>query len=174
MIPPRSRSTRRTSTQVLARGAVALGPELVAPSRVRATYAGLRVLPAGPGESASARRETVYTIGPGGMLSVAGGKLTTYRRIALDALARFAAELGIHRLDRRPWPLPDAPPARAGRLRPSFRRTSASHLIHLYGSRAAEVLRRARGRSRAARAAPSRAARTSPRRRGYAGERSGR
>ena len=52
----------------------------------RASFCGLRVLPGGPGETANARRETVYTRGPTGMLSVAGGKLTTYRRIALDAL----------------------------------------------------------------------------------------
>ena len=49
--------------QVLAEAAVALGPEGLDPGLVRATYAGLRVLPAGPGESVSARRETVYTVG---------------------------------------------------------------------------------------------------------------
>ena len=38
------------------------------------------------------------------MLSVAGGKLTTYRRIALDALNM----LGLRRVDRRPFPLPGA------------------------------------------------------------------
>src|SRR5581483_3518946 len=54
---------------------------------VRASFCGLRVLPGGPGSTANARRETVYSRGPTGMLSVAGGKLTTYRRIALDALA---------------------------------------------------------------------------------------
>ena len=63
---------------------------------VRASFLGLRVLPGGPGATANARRETVYTRGPTGMLSVAGGKLTTYRRIALDALA----QLGVRNLDR--------------------------------------------------------------------------
>ena len=77
-------------------------------SRVRATYAGLRVLPAGPGESVSARRETVYTIGRAGMLSVAGGKLTTYRRIALEALDRL-------RDGPRAAPDRQAPLAAAGR-----------------------------------------------------------
>ena len=95
-------------TQILDEAAVALGPELLDPSLVRATYAGLRVLPAGPGESVSARRETVYTIGRAGMLSVAGGKLTTYRRIALEALDRLRADVGLHRIDKRPWPLPGA------------------------------------------------------------------
>ncbi|MEU5726669.1 glycerol-3-phosphate dehydrogenase/oxidase [Micromonospora sp. NPDC047738] len=44
-------------------------------------FAGLRVLPGGPGAVAEAKRETVLTRGRGGMLSVAGGKWTTYRHI---------------------------------------------------------------------------------------------
>jgi glycerol-3-phosphate dehydrogenase len=94
------------------------------------------VLPGGPGATATARRETVYTRGAAGMLSVAGGKLTTYRRIALDALE----QLGVHNLDRRPRPLPGA--TGLGRvawpmeLDPATR----SHLLHLYGSLAPEVL----------------------------------
>ena len=71
---------------------------------VRASFLGLRVLPGGPGATANARRETVYTRGPTGMLSVAGGKLTTYRRIALDALE----QLGVRNLNRAPRPLPGA------------------------------------------------------------------
>ena len=72
---------------------------------VRASFLGLRVLPGGPGATANARRETVYTRGSTGMLSVAGGgKLTTYRRIALDALE----QLGVRNLDRAPRPLPGA------------------------------------------------------------------
>ena len=103
-------------------------------------YAGLRVLPGGEGGTASARRETVYTRGRGGMLSVAGGKLTTYRRIALDALDEIRADLGL---------APDRSPAvaaagrrgaradgAAGRGHPGLR----SHLLQLYGSLAGEVL----------------------------------
>ena len=55
-----------------------------------------------------ARRETAILVGRGGMLTVAGGKLTTYRHIALDALERLAPTLGLGRLDRRPVPLPGA------------------------------------------------------------------
>jgi glycerol-3-phosphate dehydrogenase len=125
--------------QVLAEACVALAPELTATDRVRASFAGLRVLPAGPGESASAKRETVFSAGPGGMLSVAGGKLTTYRRIGLDALGRLRAELDIHRLDRRPWALPGATAtevALPADVDPDVR----EHVLHLYGSRAADVL----------------------------------
>ena len=86
--------------QVLGEAQVAvdgLGP-------ARATYCGLRALPVGDGQTANARRETVFTHGPQGMLSVAGGKLTTYRRIALDALEA----VGVKNLNRRPRPLPGA------------------------------------------------------------------
>lgn len=124
--------------QILAEAAVALDPSLLAPERVRATFAGLRVLPAGKGESVSTRRETVITRGPGAMLSVAGGKLTTYRRIALGVLERLRADLGLHRIDTRPWPLPGAAGAAAlsGRLEPAVR----ANLAHLYGSLAADVV----------------------------------
>lgn len=126
--------------QVLTEARIALDPELLAPGRVRATFAGLRVLPAGPGESANARRETVFTRGPAGMLSVAGGKLTTYRRIALGALARLRNDLGLHRLDRRPWPLPDVPAGRAPACPVDVSPDVHRHLVHLYGSRAVDVL----------------------------------
>ena len=94
--------------QVLAEASVALDPSLVQRDRIRSTYAGVRVLPGGEGGTTSARRETVYLRGSGGMLSVAGGKLTTYRRIALDVLEELRSDLGLHEIDRRPWPLPGA------------------------------------------------------------------
>ncbi|NUR92172.1 MAG: glycerol-3-phosphate dehydrogenase/oxidase [Nonomuraea sp.] len=56
------------------------------------SFAGLRVLPGGPGEVAAAKRETLFTRGRGGMLSVAGGKWTTYRHIGklvVDTLAHL-------------------------------------------------------------------------------------
>ena len=66
--------------QILAEASVALDRALLGPDRVRASYAGLRALPLGEEDSASTRRETVFTRSPGGMLNVAGGKLTTYRQ----------------------------------------------------------------------------------------------
>jgi len=126
--------------QILTEASVALGPELVALDRVRASFAGLRVLPAGEGESVSARRETVFTRGPGGMLSVAGGKLTTYRRIALQTLDRVRPELGLHRLDTHPWPLPGATGLDRASLPVEVEPDVRAHLLHLYGSLAAEVV----------------------------------
>jgi glycerol-3-phosphate dehydrogenase len=52
-------------------------------------FAGLRVLPGGPGGVESAKRETVVSEGRGGMLSVAGGKWTTYRHIGRTVLNKL-------------------------------------------------------------------------------------
>jgi glycerol-3-phosphate dehydrogenase len=130
--PEDARATDDDVQQVLAEAAVAvdgLGPP-------RASFWGLRALPVGDGRTANAKRETVFTRGRHGMVSVAGGKLTTYRRIALQALA----ELGVRNLDQHPQPLPGATGLDevtwpAG-LDPAVRK----HLLHLYGSLAAEVL----------------------------------
>ena len=103
---------------------------------VRASFHGLRVLPGGPGATANARRETVYTRGSQGMLSVAGGKLTTYRKIALDALD----QLGVRNLDRRPRPLPGAAGLSTIAWPVELDPATRSHLLHLYGSLAMDVL----------------------------------
>jgi glycerol-3-phosphate dehydrogenase len=125
--------------QILAEAATALPSSLLGRDEVRASFAGLRVLPLGKGATANARRETVFSIGPAGMLSVAGGKLTTYRKIALDALERVRGPLGLRRLDRRPFPLPGATGPRAP-LPTWVDPEVADHLRHLYGSRAAAVV----------------------------------
>jgi glycerol-3-phosphate dehydrogenase len=132
------RATEEDVAQVLAEASV--GVVGVSRERVRAVFAGLRVLPGGEGETANARRETVYSRGPEGMLSVAGGKLTTYREIALAALEHVRPDLGLHRLDKRARPLPGA----AGLDRVAFPDdlpvATRNHLLHLYGSLATEVL----------------------------------
>ena len=129
------------SDRILGDAAVALDPLLIAPDRVRAAYAGVRVLPAGGGESVNARRETVFTRSPGGMLNVAGGKLTTYRRIALETLSRLRSDLGQPRVDTRPWPLPGAEGLDRVDLPRALEPAICANLLHLYGSLAPEVLR---------------------------------
>ena len=74
------------------------------------------------------------------MLNVAGGKLTTYRRIAVTALERLRPELGPLRLDRRPWPLPGAVGLDGVSLASDLEPDVRAHLLHLYGSLAPEVL----------------------------------
>lgn len=128
--------------EILEEAGKALPSTLLGSGSVRASYAGLRVLPLGDGGTATARRETVFTVGPGGMLSVAGGKLTTYRRIALDALERVRGPLGLGRIDRRAFPLPGASGGEA-RLVTELDPEVEAHLRHLYGSRAGAVVERA-------------------------------
>ena len=131
--------------QILGEAAIGIEADLLRPEAICSTFAGLRVLPMGGGATTSARRETVYLRGPSGMLSVAGGKLTTYRRIALAALSTLRSDLGLHRLERRPSPLPgaidpiEAVRRRAGRW-PDLEPAVLAHLVHLYGSLADEVL----------------------------------
>jgi glycerol-3-phosphate dehydrogenase len=131
--------------QILAEAGVALEANALKPEAVRSAFAGLRVLPGTEGATASARRETVFVRGPGGMLTVAGGKLTTYRHIALDALRQVRGELGLHRLPDRAVPLPGAADlaeagVRLARANPDLEPAVRSHLAHLYGSLAEEVL----------------------------------
>jgi glycerol-3-phosphate dehydrogenase len=131
--------------QILAEAGMALGADVLKPEAIRSVFAGLRVLPGAEGATASARRETVFVRGPGGMLTVAGGKLTTYRHIALDALRHVRSELGLHRLPDRAVPLPGAADlaeagVRLARAHPELEPATRSHLAHLYGSLAEEVL----------------------------------
>jgi glycerol-3-phosphate dehydrogenase len=118
--------------QVMREAAVAtdsLGP-------VRATFCGLRVLPIGASGTVTARRETVFSTGPSGMVSVAGGKLTTYRRIALDALR----QLGVRGVSQRPRPLPGAVGLDRIAWPVELDGATRAQLLHLYGSLATEVL----------------------------------
>jgi len=118
--------------QVLAEASAAV--EEIGP--VRASFWGLRVLPGGEGTTASAKREVVFSTGPSGMVSVAGGKLTTYRRIALDALDH----LGVRRLSSNPRPLPGATGLDRIAWPDELDRAARRHLLHLYGSLAVDVL----------------------------------
>jgi glycerol-3-phosphate dehydrogenase len=150
--PDELRATEEDVRTVLAEAAVALGPEAVEAGPVRSTSAGLRVLPAARGPTSRARRETVLLHGRAGMLTVAGGKLTTYRRIALAALSALRSELGLSRVGAEPAPLPGAVPftealARLTAGYPELNPRVRSHLAHLYGGRAADVVRLADGRA---------------------------
>jgi glycerol-3-phosphate dehydrogenase len=131
--------------QILAEAARGLAADVIRPEAVRARFAGLRVLPAARRGTAKARRETTITVGPRGMVTVAGGKLTTYRRIAGGVLDALRPQFGLHQLDSRPTPLPGAadPEAVATALcrdRPELDPAVAGSLAQTYGSLAADVL----------------------------------
>ncbi|WP_030381527.1 MULTISPECIES: glycerol-3-phosphate dehydrogenase/oxidase [unclassified Streptomyces] len=121
-------------------------------------FAGLRVLPGGPGDTAKAKRETVVTEGRGGMLSVAGGKWTTFRHIGRTVMKKLEALPGrplgedfepIASLPKK-LPLPGIanPRAVAHRLlvdrpEPASRMApeTARHLATHYGSLAFDIAR---------------------------------
>jgi glycerol-3-phosphate dehydrogenase len=148
--PSEAAATDDDVTQILNEAAVAVDADLVRPEAVRFAFAGLRVLPVDDRETVSARRETVLLRGHTRMLSVAGGKLTTYRRIAQDALRALRGDLALHALDTSPRPLPGAGAvagvtARLAQAQPELDPATRSHLARLYGTFAEEVLREAEG-----------------------------
>jgi glycerol-3-phosphate dehydrogenase len=132
-------------------------PELHArESDVLSTWAGLRPLMAHDAATASevSREHEIRDVTPG-LMVIAGGKLTTYRLMAEQAVDRVAQKLGSRRtvLERcrtKTTPLPGAanPEALAdlGRAAAGLARAHglepdvALHLIHSYGLRAPAVL----------------------------------
>ncbi len=132
--PARLQVEDREVEQVLREAALGLPAQVADRSRIRCAFAGLRVLPRGAGETAAARREELIQVGPAGMVSVAGGKLTTHRRIAVSALRRLPE---FRRLRPSSDPLPGAgrPPARP----PGVEGRVWEHLLRRYGTEAARV-----------------------------------
>ncbi len=123
--------------EVLGEAAKALDPAVVARTRVLSSFAGLRVLPMGEGDVAGASREHVVAVGPRGVVSVAGGKLTTHRQIAIDVLRRLPGfPSGHFRLHEDPLPGASAPSPRPN----GIDEESWAHLVHFYGSEAVNVL----------------------------------
>jgi glycerol-3-phosphate dehydrogenase len=68
-------------------------------AQVAGTYAGLRPLPAAEGRTADLSRKHALLTSPGGIVTIVGGKLTTYRRMAEDAVDRVVS---LGRLDAGP------------------------------------------------------------------------
>lgn len=128
----------------------------VTPQDIVWSYAGVRPLyDDGASEAKAATREYVFELDlPGGspLLSIYGGKITTYRRLAEEALERLSSYLPGNK-QREGWtaaaPLPggdldvSAIPALAAELARDFPFLSPAHanrLAHAYGTRAAKVL----------------------------------
>ncbi len=82
----------------------------ISPSDVIGTYAGLRPLLAAKGQTADISRRHVVRVGEDGLVTVVGGKLTTYRRMAQDAVdaAVAAANLTAGPCRTKRLPLPGA------------------------------------------------------------------
>ena len=117
---------------------------------VRGMFAGLRPLVSGrPGSTASLSREHSVVPGPDGMLTIVGGKYTTYRVMAADVVNAAAEWLGGRHHKTMPAsrthriPLLGAPDA-PGTGEPSWQRSLGAHtaiesglsgnvLAHLFG-----------------------------------------
>ncbi|WAL75155.1 glycerol-3-phosphate dehydrogenase/oxidase [Kitasatospora sp. YST-16] len=89
------RATEADVDQILSEAGHAIRDEHLRREDITYSFAGLRVLPGGPGDTAAAKRETVVTEGRGGMLSVAGGKWTTYRHIGRVVLEKLKHAPGV-------------------------------------------------------------------------------
>jgi len=128
----------------------------VTPQDVVWTYAGVRPLyDDGASEAKAATRDYVFELDtPGGapLLSIYGGKITTYRRLAEEALERLAPYLRSAKA-KEGWtaksPLPggdmdvSAIPALSAELQrayPFLNAAIANRLAHAYGTRATKVL----------------------------------
>jgi glycerol-3-phosphate dehydrogenase len=113
-------------------------------------FAGLRpLLRARPAEPSSRSREFRVFRSPSGLLSVAGGKYTTYRHMAEVITDEITTSLGIRRKERtRSQPLDGAPaepwPVFRDRMTTTLEEqglpsASAAHLVNRYGRRAEDV-----------------------------------
>lgn len=117
-------------------------------SDIAGAWAGLRPLIQGKAGSTAdlSRRHAIYDIAPG-ITGITGGKLTTYRRMAKDAVDKIADDLGIETKSKTRWirlgasdveALTQAVTRRGKRL--GLSSASIAHLVRSYGDRAMQVL----------------------------------
>ncbi|MFH8466745.1 FAD-dependent oxidoreductase [Streptomyces sp. NPDC017991] len=150
--------TEKDISQILDEAAFSIRDKQLTRDLITYSFAGLRVLPGGPGDTSKAKRETVVTEGRGGMLSVAGGKWTTFRHIGRTVMKQLESLPGrplgedfepISALPKK-LPLPGVanPRAVAHRLLvdspapgPRMAADTARHLATHYGSLAFDIAR---------------------------------
>jgi glycerol-3-phosphate dehydrogenase len=105
---------------------------------VAGAYAGLRpLLDGAPGSTADLSRRHAVLTAPNGVVTIVGGKLTTYRRMAQDAVDALLESTGL-----------TAGPCRTARLplvgalpdRELARLAAPAHLVRRYGAEAPHVL----------------------------------
>ncbi|MEU6394329.1 glycerol-3-phosphate dehydrogenase/oxidase [Streptomyces sp. NPDC046939] len=150
--------TEKDIDQILDEAAFSVRDQQLKRDLITYSFAGLRVLPGGPGDTSKAKRETVVTEGRAGMLSVAGGKWTTFRHIGRTVMKKLESLPGhplgddfepVKELPKR-LPLPGVanPRAVAHRLLidnpapgPQMAADTAKHLATHYGSLAFDIAR---------------------------------
>ncbi|HET9781640.1 MAG TPA: glycerol-3-phosphate dehydrogenase/oxidase [Candidatus Dormibacteraeota bacterium] len=123
--------------QVFHEASLSLPAEVLDRTQILYAMAGLRVLELGSSTTAETSREHVITKGALGMVSVAGGKLTTHRRIAMDVLHRLDDERARkHTLDNSPLPGAGPLPSRPADVDPEV----WDNLVRHYGSETTKLL----------------------------------
>ena len=116
------------------------------PEDITSAWSGVRPLVAEAGKSASevSRKDEVW-VGPSGVISIGGGKLTAYRRMAERVVDRIEDALGRKSAACRTAtePLPggdvDVGAARAALERGGLSSLAADRLVGLYGAEAAAI-----------------------------------
>ena len=136
--PPEDLSVEgRDIDQVFQEASLSFPKEILDREQILFTFAGLRVLELGSSTTAEAPREHVITQGRLGMVSVAGGKLTTHRRIAMDVLHRLDdTRARSHRLINVPLPGAGLLPDRPAQVDPEV----WDNLVRHYGSETSQLL----------------------------------
>ena len=114
-------------------------PELARGAEVLSAFAGLRVLSHGKAATADAPRGHLLSVGRSGMVSVAGGKLTTHRRISSGVIQHLPPHIRPRKFRPDASPLPGAA---WGSLHgaPRVPHEVGRHLARVYGSEVEAVL----------------------------------
>jgi glycerol-3-phosphate dehydrogenase len=131
------RPTPEDQRFLLATASLAFAQPLV-PSDVVGSFAGLRpLLDTGEQETSDvSRRHAVIEDPASGAITVVGGKLTTYRQIAQDAVDAIAARLGVRAAECRTPTLPLVGAQPHGTPRPAG---VPARLVNRFGSEAREL-----------------------------------
>jgi glycerol-3-phosphate dehydrogenase len=123
----------------------------LAAAELLGTFAGVRPLASRRGgEPSTLSREFALSASPSGLLTISGGKYTTYRKMAEVVVDAVARRLGVRRPCRtRDFPLDGAPEEPWETFAPEARRrlrkvhglddAAAKHLVDRYGRRADDV-----------------------------------
>ncbi len=117
---------------------------------VVSSFAGIRPLLAGrPGQASAVSREHALFESPGGLISIGGGKYTTYRSMAVEVADRVMARLGRPRgtvlTDRLPLPggavgWEDSANQPASAVRSGLDAAALRRLVDRYGARTGQLL----------------------------------
>ncbi len=115
------------------------------PDDVTAAFAGIRPLvAAAEGSTAALARDHRVETSPGGLISIVGGKLTTYRKMAEDTVDAIAAREGsLRRSTTATIPLAGSNGLAEARAALATTRLSADqrdHLLDRYGSAALDIM----------------------------------